>query len=128
MPLPPRDPGLGSQSVFVVDMCPQWTQYLYYSHYYTKYVDTKRPYCFLFICYNKPFYFVITQSLWHNLIKQVVGRKMLVVLRYLHGNVKSCLRYSNVISEFLICKSGLLQGEVLTPILFSCMLMMLSST
>ena len=44
---------------------------------------------------------------------------MLAIIRSLYQNVKCCVKYNNVISDFFICKSGLFQGEVLSPILFS---------
>jgi len=44
---------------------------------------------------------------------------MLSIIRSLYKNVKCCVKYNNVFSDFFICKNGLFQGEVLSPILFS---------
>ena len=44
---------------------------------------------------------------------------MLAIIRSLYQNVKCCVKYNNVISDFFICKNCLFQGEVLSPMLFS---------
>ena len=78
----------------------------------------KRLYC-CFVDYKKAFDFVNRQNLWYKLIKQGVSGKMLAIIRSLYQNVKCCVKYNNVISDFFMCKNGLFQGEVLSPILFS---------
>ena len=34
-----------------------------------------------------------------------------------YDNVKCCVKYNNLFSYFFICKNGLFQGDVLSPIL-----------
>ena len=44
---------------------------------------------------------------------------MLTIIRSLYNDVKCCVKYNNVLSYCFMCKNGVFQGEVLSPILFS---------
>lgn len=44
---------------------------------------------------------------------------MLNVIRSLYENIKCCVKYNGQISDSFSCERGLLQGEILSPILFS---------
>ena len=80
--------------------------------------NKKRFYC-CFVDYKKAFDFVSRQNLWFKLIQQGVDGKMLTIIRSLYNDVKCCVKYNNVLSDFFMCKNGLFQREVLSPILFS---------
>ena len=80
--------------------------------------NKKRLYC-CFVDYKKAFHFVNRQKLWYKMIQLGVNGNILAIIRSLYDNVKCCVKYNNEISDFFNCKNGLLQGEVLSPILFS---------
>ena len=77
-----------------------------------------RLYC-CFIDYRKAFDFVDRGKLWSKLIKQGITGKMLQIIKSLYDNVKSCVKYKGMLSEYYENKIGLFQGEVLSPILYS---------
>ena len=52
-------------------------------------------------------------------IQQGIEGKILKIIRSLYEKVKCCVKYNNSISDFFNCNTGLFQGEVLSPILFS---------
>ena len=62
---------------------------------------------------------MIRQNVWFKLMQQGVDGKMLTIIRSLYNDVKCCVSFNNVLSDFCMCKNGLFQGEVLSPILFS---------
>ena len=80
--------------------------------------NRNRLYC-CFVDYSKAFDFVNRQNLWYKIIQQGIEGRMLIIIRSIYDNVKSCVKYNNLLSNFFVCKNGLFQGEVLSPILFS---------
>ena len=44
---------------------------------------------------------------------------MFIIIRFIYDNVTCCVKCNNLFSDFFIYKNGLLQGEVLSPELFS---------
>ena len=62
--------------------------------------NKKRFYC-CFVDYKKAFDFVNRQTLWFKLIQQGVDGKMLTIIRSLYNEVKCCVKYNDVLSDFL---------------------------
>ena len=67
----------------------------------------------------KAFDFVDRCKLWNKLIRVGVTGKLLCIIKSLYENVKSCIKHNGFLTEFFHPKSGLLQGEVMSPILYS---------
>ena len=78
----------------------------------------RKLYC-AFIDYSKAFDSIWREALWHKLIKIGINGKILVVLKNMYSDIKSCVRVNQNMSDFFISLSGLRQGENLSPILFS---------
>ena len=75
-------------------------------------------YC-CFINYRKAFDFVDRCKLRNKLIRVGVTGKLLCLIKSLYENVKSCIKHNGFLTEFFHPKYGLLQGEVMSPILYS---------
>ncbi len=75
-------------------------------------------YC-AFIDLKKAFDSVYRNGLWYKLIKCGVNGKLFAVIRSLYNDVKSCVRHMNTLSDFFSCEVGLMQGEIMSPFLFS---------
>ena len=45
--------------------------------------------------------------------------EMLNIINSMYANIKSCVRYKNQMSEFFSYQEGIMQGESLSPFLFS---------
>ena len=80
--------------------------------------DRKRLYC-CFIDFQKAFDSVDRVKLWHKIFQSGVQGKMLKIIRSLYNNVKSCVKYKGILGEYFSNKVGLMQGETLSPLLFS---------
>ena len=80
--------------------------------------NRKRLYC-CFIDYKKAFDLIDRSKLWTKLIKQGVTGKMLEIIKSLYSNIKTCVKYNGSLSQYFPSLSGLLQGEVMSPILYS---------
>lgn len=78
----------------------------------------KKLYC-AFVDLKKAFDSVSHLSLWFKLIKGGVDGKIFGVIRSLYSNVKLRIKGFNSLSELYTCDIGLLQGEIMSPILFS---------
>jgi len=77
--------------------------------------SNKRLYC-VFIDYRKAFDSVVTyDKLWLTLWKHGVRGKVLSIIRSIYNNVKLHGKFS----DFYDINIGLLQGEALSPVLFS---------
>ena len=78
----------------------------------------RRLYC-CFIDYKKAFDSVDRNLLWYKLSKCGIRGKLLTVIKSMYSNVKSCVSVEGLRSDFFRNSLGLMQGEVLSPILFS---------
>ena len=75
-------------------------------------------YC-AFIDLKKAFDSVSRLGLWYKLIHSGVDGKMLRIIRSLYQDVKLKVKGLTSLSDMLNCDLGLLQGEIMSPILFS---------
>ena len=67
--------------------------------------NRKRLYC-CFVDYSKAFDFVNRQNLWYKIIQQGIEGRMLIIIRSIYDNVKSCVKYNTLLSDFFVCKNG----------------------
>ena len=72
-----------------------------------------------FVDYQKAFDFIDRSNLWTKLIKQGITGKMFSIIRSLYSNVKACVKHNGHHTDYFSPTSGLMQGEVMSPILFS---------
>lgn len=75
-------------------------------------------YC-AFIDFQKAFDSVWRVGLWGKLLNANVSGKILIIMKNIYADIKSCVSFNGESSEFFSCKNGLRQGENLSPILFS---------
>jgi hypothetical protein len=75
-------------------------------------------YC-AFIDFHKAFDSIDRIKLWFKLSKLGSRGTILNMLKSLYSNVKSCVTVNGFTSEYVANTIGLMQGEVLSPILFS---------
>ena len=80
--------------------------------------ENKKLYC-CFVDLQKCFDSIYRNGLWYKLIKYNVSGKLFNVIRSLYNDVKLCVKHMNSISDLFDYNVGLLQGESLSPILFS---------
>ena len=80
--------------------------------------NRKRLYC-CFIDYKKAFDLIDRSKLWTKLVKQGISGKMLKIIKSLYDNIKMCIKFDGNLSHHFSSSSGLLQGEVMSPILYS---------
>ena len=78
----------------------------------------KKLYC-AFIDLKKAFDSVSRTSLWYKLIKCGIDGKLLKLIRSLYSEIKLRVKNLNSLSDLYSCELGLLQGEILSPFLFS---------
>ena len=79
---------------------------------------SKRLYC-AFIDFKKAFDSIDRSKLWIKLSKVGIQGKLLKVIKALYNNVKSCIVVEGQLSDYFCNTIGLMQGEVLSPILFN---------
>ena len=84
-----------------------------------KQFQEKKPLFCCFIDLQKCFDSIYRNGLWCKLIKQGINGKLFSVIRTLYDEVKLCVKHMNSVSDLYNCKVGLLQGETISPILFS---------
>lgn len=72
-----------------------------------------------FVDYLKAFDSVDRESLWLILQKIQLSSKMLKMLKSIYFTVQSCVRSQADLSNFFNCPSGLRQGCMLSPVIFS---------
>ena len=80
--------------------------------------EKKRLYC-AFIDLKRAFDSVYRNGLWYKLIKNGLDGKLFDIIGSIYSDVKSCVKIFNSLSDFFKSDVGLLQGEVLSPFLFS---------
>jgi hypothetical protein len=78
----------------------------------------KKLYC-CFVDYEKAFDKVNRNKLFLKLTRYGVTGKLLTIIKSLYSNLKSCVRFQTELSNFFHCTNGLMQGEGLSPLLFS---------
>ncbi len=68
---------------------------------------TSRPrgrfYC-IFIDFSKAFDSIQHNILWNALLRKSIDGKMLIVLKSMYNNLKSCVRVGNGLSDFFSCQ------------------------
>ena len=72
-----------------------------------------------FIDFQKAFDSVWRTGLWTKLLKYNITGKVLSIIKNMYGNIKSCVSINGNTTAFFNCKTGLRQGENLSPLLFS---------
>ena len=72
-----------------------------------------------FVDYQKAFDKINRNIMISKLPKSGIDCQMLNIIKSLYANIKSCVRYENQMSDFFSCHEGLMQGESLSPFLFS---------
>ena len=80
--------------------------------------DKKKLYC-AFVDLKRAFGSVYRNGLWYKMINIGLDGKLFHLIRSIYLDVKSCVKSINSLSEFFDSNIGLLQGEVLSPFLFS---------
>ena len=72
-----------------------------------------------FIDFKKAFDFVVRDILWFKLIQSGVRGKNLDVVQSMYRNIKSRVKFENVLSDEFSSYIGVRRGECLSPFLFS---------
>jgi hypothetical protein len=78
----------------------------------------KKLYC-AFVDYTKAFDYVVRDNLWYKLIKLGVRGKILDTMRSMYVSAKSAVKINGQVSDSFFCRTGDLQGESVSPFLFS---------
>ena len=78
-----------------------------------------------FIDYTKAFDYVARKNIWYKLLNYGVRGKIIDVIRSMHENIESRVKYDKRLSNNLTCLLGVRQEECLSPFFFNflCMLM-----
>lgn len=72
-----------------------------------------------FIDFKKAFDYVVRDVLWYKLIQNGVRGKILNIIQSMYNNIKSKVKFNNVLSDDFSSHLGVRQGECLSPFLFS---------
>ena len=72
-----------------------------------------------FVDYRKAFDSVDRTQLWEVLRAARLSTKFLQMLKAMYGKVQACVRWGQELSEFFVCPSGVKQGAVESPLIFS---------
>ena len=72
-----------------------------------------------FIDFTKAFDYIVRENLWWKLINSGVTGNMLNIMRSMYNSAKSVVKCNGHMSEPILCKTGVRQGECLSPFLFS---------
>ena len=78
----------------------------------------KKLYC-CFVDYQKAFDRIDRNMLFFKLAKHGIDCQMFRIIKSMYSNIKSCVRHNNQLSKMFNCNEGLMQGESLSPFLFS---------
>ena len=82
-------------------------------------VNEKKMLFSAFIDFKKAFDFVVRDVLWYKLIQMGVRGKILNIIQSMYNNIKSRVKFDNIVSEEFSSFLGVRQGECLSPFLFS---------
>lgn len=80
--------------------------------------NKKRLYC-CFVDYTKAFDLIDRSKLWYKLQMEGFGGKLLRIIKSLYKNVRACVKHKGTFTETFRISAGVLQGEILSPLLFS---------
>ena len=80
--------------------------------------EKKRLYC-CFVDYRKAFDSIQHNKMWYKLMKYGINGKLFNVIKSMYCDLKSCVKMDGHFSEYFSLKTGLMQGEALSPMLFS---------
>ena len=84
-----------------------------------KYISSgKKLYC-CFIDYKEAFDCIDRKLLFYKLAKLGIRGKLFDTVFSLYSHVKRCVKYNSELSDFFDVERGVLQGEALSPMLFS---------
>lgn len=72
-----------------------------------------------FIDFLKAFDSVDRECLWFVLKNVCLSTKMIRMLQGIYSSVQSCVRWGSEVSDFFTCPSGVKQGCILSPLIFS---------
>ena len=75
-------------------------------------------YC-AFVDFRKAYDLIVRDLLWYKLLKLGIRGKMFNVIKCMYSNVKSKVKHNLEISDCFDCNLGLIQGEIMSPFLFS---------
>ena len=57
--------------------------------------------------------------MWYRFMKYGIDGKLFNVIKSLHSDLKNCVKMDDHFSEYFSLKTALMQGEALSPMLFS---------
>ena len=72
-----------------------------------------------FIDYRKAFDLIDRTSLWKKVLSYDIKGKIFNVIHNIYSRVKSCVKSGNKLSKFFPIRTGVRQGDVLSPLLFA---------
>ena len=82
-------------------------------------INEKKKLYAAFVDFKKAFDFVVRDILWFKLIQSGVRGKILDIIQSMYRNIKSRVKYENILSDEFSSYIGVRQGECLSPFLFS---------
>ena len=72
-----------------------------------------------FIDFTNAFDYVVKENMWYKLLKLGIRGKIINVIKSMYNNIKSRVKYENLLSNDFTCLLEVRQGECLSPFLFS---------
>ena len=81
-------------------------------------MGNKRLYC-AFVDLKRAFDSINRNCLWYKIYRLGLNGKLLRVIKDMYTKVKSCVRVNNSYSDFFDNYIGLMQGEIISPIMFA---------
>ena len=81
-------------------------------------MNNKRLYC-AFIDLKRAFDSINRNGLWYKIYRLGLNGKLLRVIKDMYTKVKSCVRVNNSYSDFFDNYVGLMQAEIISPIMFA---------
>ena len=82
-------------------------------------LDRKNRLFCCFVDYQKAFDNINRNKLFFKLSRSGITGKLITIVKSLYSNLKSCVRFQSKLSDMFSCTNGLMQGEGLSPFLFS---------